>query len=145
MHVYSPETYQRKSHGIYFSSCCKSILDVQDRVMAVMHLCIMMPSHGIIFRVTGHLCGEFICYRFIPRTKGQWRGALMFSLICAWINGWLNNREVGDLRCPRLHYDAIVMYSMPADNDTLQLNLNKTSKRCPIFNMSFMSIIVIFN
>ena len=25
--------------------------------------------------------------------KGQWRGALMFSLICDWINGWVNNRE----------------------------------------------------
>ena len=25
--------------------------------------------------------------------KGQWRGALIFSLICAWINGWVNNRE----------------------------------------------------
>ena len=25
--------------------------------------------------------------------KGQWRWALMFSLICAWINGWLINRE----------------------------------------------------
>ena len=41
--------------------------------------------------------------------KGQWRGALMFSLICAWINGWVNNREAGDLRCYRAHYDAIVM------------------------------------
>ena len=30
--------------------------------------------------------------------KGQWRGALMFSFICNWINGWANNREVGDLR-----------------------------------------------
>ena len=30
--------------------------------------------------------------------KGQWRGALMFSLICARINGWVNNREAGDLR-----------------------------------------------
>ena len=28
--------------------------------------------------------------------KGQWRGALMFSLICVWINGWVNNREAGD-------------------------------------------------
>ena len=27
--------------------------------------------------------------------KGQWRGALMFSLICAWINGWVNNGEAG--------------------------------------------------
>ena len=25
--------------------------------------------------------------------KGQWRGAQIFSLICAWINGWVNNRE----------------------------------------------------
>ena len=30
--------------------------------------------------------------------KGQWRGALMFSLICDWINGWVNNGEAGDLR-----------------------------------------------
>ena len=30
--------------------------------------------------------------------KGQWRGALMFSLIYAWINDWVNNREAGDLR-----------------------------------------------
>ena len=29
--------------------------------------------------------------------KGQWRGALLFSLICAWTNGWVNNREAGDL------------------------------------------------
>ena len=30
--------------------------------------------------------------------KGQWRGALMFSLICARISGWVQNREAGDLR-----------------------------------------------
>ena len=41
--------------------------------------------------------------------KGQWRGALMFSFICAWINGWVNNREAGDLRHHRAHYDVIVM------------------------------------
>ena len=32
------------------------------------------------------------------RNKGRWRGALMFCLICGWINGWVNNREAGDLR-----------------------------------------------
>ena len=42
--------------------------------------------------------------------KGQWGGALMFSLICAWINGWVNNREAGDLRCHRAHYDVTVMW-----------------------------------
>ena len=41
--------------------------------------------------------------------KGQWRGALMFCLICAWINDWVNNREAGDLRRHRGHYDVNVM------------------------------------
>ena len=41
--------------------------------------------------------------------KGHCRGALMFSLICAWINGWVNNREVGDLRRHRAHCDITVM------------------------------------
>ena len=43
--------------------------------------------------------------------KGQWLGALMFSLICFWINSWVNNREAGDLRRHRAHYDVIVMPS----------------------------------
>ena len=64
----------------------------------------MMSSNGNIFRVTGHLCGELNS----PH-KGQWRGALMFSLICVWINGWVNKREAGDLRRYRAHYDVIVM------------------------------------
>ena len=38
--------------------------------------------------------------------KGQWRGPLMFSLTCTRINGWVNNREAGDLRRHRVHYDA---------------------------------------
>ena len=51
--------------------------------------------------------------------KGQWRGAVMFSLICAWINRLVNNRKAGDLRRYRAHYDVIVMappdafYAMP--------------------------------
>ena len=43
-----------------------------------------------------------------PR-KGQWRGALMFSLICTRINGLVNNGEAGDLRRHRAHYDVNVM------------------------------------
>ena len=43
-----------------------------------------------------------------PNTS-QWRGALMLSLICTWINGWVNNREPGDLRRHRAHYDVTVM------------------------------------
>ena len=43
--------------------------------------------------------------------KGQWRGALMLSLICVWINDWVNNREAGALRRYRAHYDVIVMFA----------------------------------
>ena len=41
--------------------------------------------------------------------KGKWRGALMFSLICSWIKGWVNIGEAGDLRRNRAHYDVTVM------------------------------------
>ena len=40
---------------------------------------------------------------------GQWRGALKCSLICAWINGWVSNREADDSRRHRAHYDVTVM------------------------------------
>ena len=33
----------------------------------------------------------------------------MFSLICVWINDWVNNREAGDLRRHRAHHDVILM------------------------------------
>ena len=39
--------------------------------------------------------------------NGQWRGALMFSLICVWIR--VNNHEAGDFRRYRAHHDVIVM------------------------------------
>ena len=41
--------------------------------------------------------------------KGQWRGALMISLICTQINGWVNNGEAGDLRRHLAQYDVTVM------------------------------------
>ena len=53
--------------------------------------------------------------------KGQWRRALMFSLICVWINDWVNNREAGDLRRYRAHYDVIVM-------DTISYRFTDLSK-----------------
>ena len=52
--------------------------------------------------------------------KGQWREALMFSLICAWLNGWVNNREAGDLRCHPAHYDVIVMWLVEIILDKVQ-------------------------
>ena len=51
---------------------------------------------------------------------GQSRGALMFSLICVWTKGWVNNRDADDLRChrgdDRAHYDVTVMCSETQQN-----------------------------
>ena len=66
-------------------------------------LIMMTSSNGNIFHVTRHLCVEN------SQHKGQWRGASMFSMICVWINGGVNNRQAGDLRRYRAHYDVIVM------------------------------------
>ena len=41
--------------------------------------------------------------------RGQWRGALMFSLICHWTNDWTSHRDAGDLRHHPAHYDVIVI------------------------------------
>ena len=78
-------------------------------LMSTYHWCLSMmtASNANIFRVTGSLCGEFTGYRWIH--KGPWHAALMFSLIYAWINDWVNNDEGGDLRRHRAHYGVIVM------------------------------------
>ena len=60
-------------------------------------------SNKNIFRVTGFLCGNSPAPLNSPH-KGQWRGTLMFSLIFAWTNGWVNNRDVGDLKRHCAHY-----------------------------------------
>ena len=44
--------------------------------------------------------------------KGQWRGAMMFSLICTWINGWVNSCEAGNMRRHRAHYNVTLMISL---------------------------------
>ena len=41
--------------------------------------------------------------------KGQWRGALMFALICAWTNSWANNEDTCNLRRYLARCDVIVM------------------------------------
>ena len=55
-----------------------------------------------------------------PHTR-QWRGALIFCLICDWTNGWANNRDTGD-------YDVTAMKQTPTNNDqtrTACINLCK--------------------
>ena len=55
--------------------------------------------------------------------KGRWRGASMLSLICAWTNGWVNNRDACDLRRHRDHYDVTVMFhGNPCTGKTVSLH-----------------------
>ena len=63
--------------------------------------------------------------------KGQLRGALMFSLICVWINGWVNNREAGDLRRHCAHYDVIVMFQAPVVTTHLWILYYQCTHRWP--------------
>ena len=70
----------------------------------------MTSSNGNIFHVTGLLWGESTGHRWIPLTKLQWRGALVFSLISALTHGWANHRGTGDSRRHRAHYDVTVMW-----------------------------------
>ena len=49
------------------------------------------------------VAGEFPAQRPVTRSFDG------FFFICVWINGWVNNREAGDLRRYRGHLDVIVM------------------------------------
>ena len=55
----------------------------------------------------------------------------MFSLICVWINGWVNNSEAGDLRRHRGLYDVIVM------SDLFVRTYHSRASDC--YNMSYLS------
>ena len=69
----------------------------------------MTSSNGNIFRVTGPLCEEFTGMANSLH-KGQLHEALMFSLICVWINGYVHNCEASDLRRHRAHYDVTAIW-----------------------------------
>ena len=49
--------------------------------------------NGNIFRVTGHLCGEFTGHRWIPRTNGQWRGLRFDAFFDHRLNKRLRNQS----------------------------------------------------
>ena len=94
--------------------------------------CVLFPTVTIIGRVSRRLNhDDVIKWKHFPRYwpfvrgihrspvisphKGQRRGAFMFSLICVWINGWVNNGETGGLRRHRPHNDVIVMIHRQLD------------------------------
>ena len=61
--------------------------------------------------------------------KGQWRGALMFSLICAWTNGWANNWDAGDLRHHCALYDVTVI-STDTQRRMILFSIEETWEKC---------------
>ena len=84
---------------------------------------LLICTQKCIFAMSAHNHDDVIKWKHFPRYwpfvrsqvnsphKGQWRGALMLSLIFVWINGWVNNRKSGDLRRYHAYYDIIVVYS----------------------------------
>ena len=68
----------------------------------------MTSSNRNIFRVIGLLCGEITGHRWIPLTKAS--NAELWGFLWSAINDWENNRDAGDLRRHRAHYDVIVMH-----------------------------------
>ena len=61
------------------------------------------------------LCPKRVTVSTVLMTSLNWRywpvtRSFDVSLIYALINGWVNNREVGDLRLHRAHYDVTVMW-----------------------------------
>ena len=93
---------------------------------------ILSYSHQITTATFGAIYDDVIKWKHFPRNwsfvrgshrspvnslhKGQWCGALMFSLISASTNGWVINRDTGDLRRHRAHNDATVMYQFSGNS-----------------------------
>ena len=79
---------------------------------------VSLPTHKCVTRpqwantMVCQIHGDVIKWKHVPRHwpfvrgirrwpvdspyKGQWRGALAFSLICTWTNDWANNRVIWD-------------------------------------------------
>ena len=100
---YNPKIFLSLT-DVFYISCEKNVLSHSDMCM----------EHDDVIKWT-HFPRYWPFVRGIhwspanSRHKGQWRVALMFAFICVWINGGVNNREAGDLRHYRAHYDVSVM------------------------------------
>ena len=97
-------------YGITRPQCGKLILNVEPQ-------CVSSKQHDDVIKWK-HFSRYWPFVWGIQRSlvnsshKGQWRGGLGFSLICAWINDWVNNCEAGDLRCYRIHYDVVILLNI---------------------------------
>ena len=106
--------------GPYWTKCC--VNDISNELFLITMVCCVDLCCGLV--LINH--DDVIKWKHFPRYwpfvrgiyrspvnsshKGHWRGALMYSLICAWINGWVNDRVAGELRSHRPHYEVTVMF-----------------------------------
>ena len=72
----------------------------------------MTSSNGSIFRVTVLCAGNSpVTDEFPSQRPVTWRFYVFFYMCRDWTNGWVNNRDAGDLGRHHTHYDVIVMES----------------------------------
>ena len=109
---------------VWFGSFELNVLLVWKERTAL--LILLTDSWGVSWTWWRHFPRYWPSVRGIHRSsvnspqKGQWRGALMFSLIYARINGWVNTGEAGDLRRHHAHYDVMMMiYRCPRNAPAL--------------------------
>ena len=93
------------AHGFVESPFCFG-WSISGNSIEIVWFIMMTSSNENIFGITGHLCREFTGHRLILLAKAE-RWCSFF--ICASLNGWASNREAGNLRRHRAHYDVIVM------------------------------------
>ena len=124
--------YYDYNSNVFFVSCCLTCVLINDCNVHQI-LCQAIPCNinslchmTTWFSVKIGMHDDVIKWKHFPRYwpfvqgihrsavnsphKGQWRGALMFLSSAPWINGSVHDREAGDLRRNRSHYDVIVMY-----------------------------------
>ena len=95
---YMNACYPLGSHSLYHI-WLSYINEIYGQMLSFTKICMMTSSNGNIFRVTGHLCGE-------SAQRPAWSFDVFVDLR---LNGWVNNREAGDLRRYRAHCDITVM------------------------------------
>ena len=94
--------HQQQQHWQTFNYALSRFRMIHDDVIKLKHF----PRNWPFVQGMSPVSGEF------PAQMPVICGALIFSLICVWINminGWVNIREAGDLRRHRAHYDVSVM------------------------------------
>ena len=95
----------------------------------------MASSNGNIFHVIDPLWGNPPTTGGLP-PQSQWRGTLMFSLICTWTNVWANTRDIGDLRRHHTHY--VLFYFFNIADMRRQLSLHLWYKQLSVYHSEYM-------